>query len=174
MKNYIKLVLIVLLSLTPIKVSNSPIQEELQQAYNTKPDRCFLVLDLNPLSDHFQRYLHWLEREYELPKGLLNLVMMKESSGNLNAISPAGAEGLFQFMPNTSSWLQIDPFHPYQAATGAAKYLQYLIKHFDGSLELGLAAYNAGMGNVRKYGNTIPPFQETQQYVAYITYRMNS
>ncbi len=174
MKNYIKLVLIILIILSPIKVTNSPIQEELQQVHTTKPDKCLVILDLNPLSYGFQSYLSWLEHEYELPKGLLNLVMMKESSGNTKAVSPAGAEGLFQFMPNTSSWLQIDPFHPYQAASGAAKYLQYLINHFDGSLELGLAAYNAGMGNVRKYGNNIPPFQETQQYVAYITYRMNS
>lgn len=174
MKNYIKLVLIILIILTPIKVSNSATQEQLPQTYTTKPDKCFIHLDLNPLSDTFQRYLYWLEHKYELPEGLLGIVMMKESSGNPKAISPAGAEGLFQFMPNTSNWLQIDPFHPYQAASGAAKYLQYLINHFDGSIELGLAAYNAGMGNVRKYGNSIPPFQETQQYVAYITYRMSS
>jgi len=164
MKNYTKLVLILLLSACTTS----------QHRYSIPPENCITNLNPNPLSDKYKAYLSWLEQEYNLPEGLLFAVMMRESSGNPNAISPAGAEGLFQFMPKTSSWLEIDPFSPYQAASGAARYLDYLINHFDGSLELGLAAYNAGMGNVKKHGNTIPPFQETQQYVAYLTGKINS
>jgi len=164
MKNYTKLVLILLLS----------VSIALQPKHSTPPENCTTNLNPDPLSDKYKMYLSWLEQEYDLPQGLLFAVMIKESSGDPKAISPAGAEGLFQFMPKTSGWLEIDPFSPYQAASGAAKYLHYLINHFDGSLELGLAAYNAGMGNVKKYGNTIPPFQETQQYVAYVTGKINS
>lgn len=174
MKNFTKAALITIVLLIPMEVSQVFNEHMVEAEYPTKPSRCILDLDLDPLSNTFKRYLFWLENEYDLPEGLLFIVMMKESSGNSNAISSAGAEGLFQFMPNTSNWLQIDPFHPYQAALGAARYLQYLIDYFSGNIELGLAAYNAGMGNVRKYGNTIPPFQETQEYVAYITYRMTS
>lgn len=100
--------------------------------------------------------------------------MLQESSGRPTVVSSAGAQGLFQFMPKTAEWLEIDALDPYQAGSGAARYLRYLIDHFDGSLELGLAAYNAGMGNVRKYGNSIPPFQETQKYVTEITKKLGS
>lgn len=173
MKNYTKLVIVVLVVLGPMRIVNWDIQEPSKQVYTIMPDICFMELEMDPLSSTFQSYLYWLEYQHNLPEGLLYVVMMKESSGNPNAVSSAGAQGLFQFMPNTSSWLQIDPFDPYEAASGAARYLQYLIDYFGGNIELGLAAYNAGMGNVRKYGNTIPPFQETQQYVAYVTYRIN-
>lgn len=164
MKNYTKVVLLLFLTLSVTPEHRAP----------TKPESCTTNLNPDPLSQKYITYLSWLEQEHDLPKGLLYVVMIKESSGNPNAVSAAGAEGLFQFMPKTSSWLQVDPFSPYQAGSGAARYLSYLIDHFDGNLELGLAAYNAGMGNVKKHGNTIPPFQETQQYVAYITSKINS
>jgi soluble lytic murein transglycosylase-like protein len=164
MKNYTKLVLILLLSVSVTSQHRIPLE----------PENCTTNLNPDPLSDKYKVYLSWLEQEYDLPQGLLFAVMIKESSGDPNAVSAAGAEGLFQFMPKTSKWLQIDPFSPYQAASGAARYLDYLINHFDGSLELGLAAYNAGMGNVKKYGNTVPPFQETQQYIVYVTDKIKS
>lgn len=171
MKNYT----IIAISISAVLFFIKPDQSHTPpQPPQEPPENCVTNLNPNPLSDKYKEYLSWLEQEYELPKGLLFAVMLKESSGNPTAISPAGAQGLFQFMPNTSSWLQIDPFSPYQAADGAAKYLKYLIDYFGGSLELGLAAYNAGMGNVRKYGMAIPPFQETQQYVAYLTNQLNS
>lgn len=170
MKNYIILFLSTLTILLSFKAFHcfgfEQCQQEYAQSYTSN-------LNPDPLSDEYKAYLSWLEKQYDLPEGLLWIVMLKESSGNANVVSPAGAEGLFQFMPKTSSWLQIDPFNPYEAANGAAKYLKYLIDYFDGSVELGLAAYNAGMGNVKKYSNKIPPFKETQHYVAYITSKMN-
>lgn len=139
-----------------------------------KPQTCQVVYNPDPLSESYISYLFQLEEQHNLPKGLLFTVMLKESSADPTAVSAVGAQGLFQFMPKTAKWLEIDALDPYQAGSGAARYLRYLIDHFDGNLELGLAAYNAGMGTVKKHGNTIPPFEETQQYVMQILQRMSS
>lgn len=101
--------------------------------------------------------------KYGVPSTILYKMMMAESGGNPNAVSPAGAIGLMQFMPDTAASLGIDPHDPYQSIEGAAKYLRQLYDRF-GNFELAVAAYNAGPGNVEKYGG-IPPFEETQNYV---------
>ena len=94
---------------------------------------------------------------------LLAAVARAESGYDPSARSPAGAQGLMQIMPATAAELGVDPFDPAQAADGAARYLAQQLSSF-GSTELALAAYNAGPGNVRRYGG-IPPFTETQTYV---------
>jgi hypothetical protein len=94
---------------------------------------------------------------------LLAAVAQQESGFNAAAVSPAGAQGLMQFMPATARGLGVDPFDPASAVDGAARYLADLTEQF-GSTELGLAAYNAGPGTVRRYGG-IPPYPETQDYV---------
>lgn len=99
----------------------------------------------------------------ELPKGLLRRLVQQESAGNPRAVSPKGAQGLFQFMPATAKELGIDPSDPHQAADGAARYLLQNFKEF-GDWNKALAAYNAGPGAVRKHGG-IPPYAETQNYV---------
>lgn len=104
-----------------------------------------------------------LEQQYGLPVGLLHSVMGAESGGDPNAISPKGAQGAFQIMPETAKELGVDPLDPAAAAVGAAKYLKQNYDKF-GDWKLALAAYNAGPGNVQKYGG-IPPFKETQDYV---------
>lgn len=104
-----------------------------------------------------------LEKRYGLPAGMLAAVQRVESGGNPMAVSPKGAQGLFQIMPGTAKELGVDPLNPAQAADGAARYLAQNLKRF-GSPELALAAYNAGPGNVQKH-NGIPPFKETQDYV---------
>jgi peptidoglycan DL-endopeptidase CwlO len=94
---------------------------------------------------------------------LLAAVASQESSFNASAVSPAGAQGLMQFMPATAKGLGVNALDPSSAVDGAARYLSSLTKQF-GSTELALAAYNAGPGTVSRYGG-IPPYAETQNYV---------
>jgi hypothetical protein len=94
---------------------------------------------------------------------LLAAVASQESSFNASAVSPAGAQGLMQFMPATAKGLGVDALDPTSAIDGAARYLSSLTKQF-GSTDLALAAYNAGPGTVTRYGG-IPPYAETQNYV---------
>ena len=98
---------------------------------------------------------------------LLAAVAQQESGFDASAVSPAGAQGLMQFMPATARGLGVAPFDPASAVDGAARYLAELTEQF-GSTELGLAAYNAGPGTVSRYGG-IPPYAETQDYVRTVT-----
>jgi soluble lytic murein transglycosylase-like protein len=94
---------------------------------------------------------------------VLAAVAKTESAFDPNATSHAGAQGLMQFMPATAADMGVDPFDPASAIDGAARYLTQNLRRF-GSLELALAAYNAGPGAVQTHGG-IPPFAETQAYV---------
>jgi hypothetical protein len=94
---------------------------------------------------------------------LLAAVASVESNFDAGAVSPAGAQGLMQFMPATARGLGVSALDPASAVDGAARYLKQLTGQF-GSTELALAAYNAGPGTVSRYGG-IPPYPETQDYV---------
>lgn len=97
---------------------------------------------------------------------LLHAVVQVESAYNPRAVSRAGAAGLMQLMPATAKRFGVrDRFDAAQNLSGGAAYLAWLIKQFDGDLELVLAAYNAGEGAVRRHGNTVPPYAETRAYV---------
>lgn len=97
---------------------------------------------------------------------LFERLVQQESGFNPRARSPVGAIGLAQLMPGTASDLGVDPNDPEQNLRGGARYLKTQMDTF-GDTNLALAAYNAGPGNVRKYGG-VPPFKETQNYVAKI------
>lgn len=114
--------------------------------------------------DPKQLGLDKLEQQYNLPSGLLSAVMAKESAGNPNAVSPKGAQGLFQFMPATAKAYGINPFDPLQSAVGAARMYGDLSKQFDGDVPSMLAAYNWGSGNLTEKGLQNAP-AETRDYI---------
>ncbi len=103
-------------------------------------------------------------QEEGVDSGLVKAVMHTESGFNPVARSLPGAEGLMQLMPSTARLYHVsDPYDPVQNIRAGARHLAYLIHKF-GDIHLALAAYNAGINNVQKYGG-IPPFSETQDYV---------
>lgn len=125
--------------------------------------------------------LEKLENNNHLPRGLLSAVMHQESAGDPYAQSRAGAQGLFQFMrPTAKDMGLIDRTHPQDSAIAAADYLEKLYERYNKDLELTLAAYNWGLGNVDNYikarpkGSTYERFrlgkmpEETQNYIARI------
>lgn len=105
-------------------------------------------------------------KKYGLDPALLHAVILAESRYNADAISRRGAIGLMQLMPDTAARYKVaDAFDANQNIRGGAQYLSYLLKLFDGDLELAIAAYNAGEGAVIRNGRKIPPYPETVAYV---------
>jgi soluble lytic murein transglycosylase-like protein len=100
-----------------------------------------------------------------LEPSLVKAVIQTESGGNPRSVSGAGAMGLMQLMPANVKEAGIsDPFDPEQNIAAGTKQLAGLLSQYHGDLDLALAGYNAGPGNVRKYGG-VPPFTETQNYI---------
>lgn len=111
--------------------------------------------------------------QHGISEGLIKAVMHTESGFNANARSPVGAQGLMQLMPATAKRFNVsNAYDPHQNIMAGAKYLAWLMKRFNGNTSLVLAGYNAGEGNVAKYGG-IPPFKETQDYVRRVSSRYN-
>lgn len=110
---------------------------------------------------------------YQVPVNLLKAIGKAESGFDANAVSKCGAQGIMQLMPSTAASLGVtNSFDPEQNIMGGAKYISQLLNQYNGNVSYALAAYNAGSGNVAKYGG-IPPFEETQNYVVKVTGYMN-
>ena len=104
---------------------------------------------------------------------LLYSIMHQESTFKRNALSPKGASGLMQLMPPTARRFGVSKiWDPQQNIEGGARYMRFLLDQF-GDVQLALAGYNAGEGAVMKYGNRVPPYRETQEYVRRISKRYN-
>jgi soluble lytic murein transglycosylase-like protein len=110
---------------------------------------------------------------YRLDPDLVNSVIRAESGFNVRAVSPKGAQGLMQLMPQTASQLGVqNPFDPQANVEGGTRYLRELLERYDFDLVKALAAYNAGPQRVEQYGG-VPPYYETKAYVARIVRDFN-
>ncbi len=101
---------------------------------------------------------------YQVDPRLVAAVAQTESGGNQEAVSPAGAVGVMQLMPETAAGLGVNPYDKRQNIEGGAKYLRQMMDTFGGDVQKAVAAYNAGPQAVKEY-NGIPPYRETQDYV---------
>ena len=108
-----------------------------------------------------------------LHPALLEALVWQESRWHPDAVSPKGAVGLTQLMPDTARELGVDPRDPAANLYGGARYLRSLLDHFDGDLVKALAAYNAGARRVEEAGG-VPANRETQNYVLGILGRLNA
>jgi hypothetical protein len=131
--------------------------------------------DVSPNFKAVKHHMRESAQAYNLDFELLQALIATESGFDTNAVSPKGAVGLMQLMPPTAQRYGVSgdaktPIEkkltdPKTNIRAGSRYLRDLINMFPGNLELALAAYNAGEGAVQRYGNKIPPFKETQNYV---------
>lgn len=120
------------------------------------------------MANEFDPIINQAAEKHGVDPEVIRAIIRQESAGNPNAVSRVGAQGLMQLMPGTAKELGvIDSLSPFQNIMAGTKYFKQQLDRF-GSIDLALAAYNAGPGAVRKHGG-IPPFAETQDYVKRIT-----
>jgi soluble lytic murein transglycosylase-like protein len=118
-----------------------------------------------PASEAYDEIIDEAATHYEVDPNLIRAVMQAESAFHPYVVSRAGAEGLMQLMPDLADEMGVsDAFDPRENIMGGVRYLKRLLDDHHGNIDLALASYNAGPGNVERYGG-VPPFRETRNYV---------
>ena len=142
------------------------LHKETAELKPTKTDKLpvFLPIPEPTYEEKKAKLIRELSFEFEVEEKLIYAMIKQESRGNHKAVSRKGAIGYMQLMPRTAKELGVDPHDPFDNLRGGVKYISKQLKKFKGDVRLALAAYNAGPGNVQKYGG-IPPFKETNRYV---------
>jgi soluble lytic murein transglycosylase-like protein len=135
--------------------------------------------DVSPSFKAVRHHMRDAAKTYRIDFELLQALIVAESGFDPLAVSPKGAIGLMQLMPDTAKRFGVSADKKYTVEeklrdpktniNAGAKYLRMLINMFPGKLDLAIASYNAGEGAVQKYGNKIPPYKETQNYVKTVT-----
>ncbi len=155
-----------------VTFSNEPLKEHYYRLeWKTKRyrDEVRRIVDRDAFHRNRKRYAPLIAeaaRRHGISEALLHAVVRAESAYDPKAVSKAGAVGLMQLMPDTARSLDVDDrADPRQNLDGGARYLKKLLEVFEQDLRLALAAYNAGPGAVREYGNRVPPYRETRDYV---------
>lgn len=160
-------------SLTKVKVTYYP-DSNIHSYRNWGNSEASVLPSYSRNKNAFDHIIQQAAQQHGVSEGLIKAVMHTESGFNVNARSPVGAQGLMQLMPATARRFNVsNAYDPQENIMAGAKYLAWLLKRFNGNTTLALAGYNAGEGNVAKYGG-VPPFRETQDYVRRVTSRYSN
>jgi len=157
---------------TPTSKKFKIIMRDIEKDKRLRTNFGFTRVSRNPAE--FDAIINSCAREFGVDRSLVKAVIHAESGYNPNAVSSKGAAGLMQLMPGTAHDLKVaDSFNPSDNIRGGVRYLRFLLDTFKGNVSLALAAYNAGLAKVAKYGG-VPPYEETQNYVSKVlSYQRN-
>jgi len=151
------------------------LDDEIEEIKETKslPFNLKDKINLKSKSANIDEIIETFANKYDVDSDFIRAIIKQESNFNEKATSKKGAMGLMQLMPSTAKSLGIeDAYNPWENVEGGTKHIKNLLIHYNGDKELALAAYNAGMGAVKKYGG-IPPYKETNNYVNSIMSQYN-
>ncbi len=135
-----------------------------QRVQETAPTHKAGAEQTNYANPQLAQMIHAAAAKYSVDPKLVSAIAEVESGGDQSAVSPAGAVGVMQLMPETAAGLGINPYDMKSNVEGGTKYLREMLDTFDGDVKKAVAAYNAGPNAVKAYSG-VPPYAETQNYV---------